>query len=426
MGQALQKVSRDELALIKTDVVDVVANRVNEMVGSGQLQLPENYAAGNAIASWWLALQACTDKQGNSALAICTKDSVANATLDMVVQGLTPAKSQCYPIVYGQTLACQRSYFGDEAVLKRVFGQATRVYAEIEWTGDEVVFEIAGGRRTVKSHEQSTSSITGKLKDVAGCYVVIEFPAELERPAECEYMTIEQIKTSWKKSKTYKGPSSSSPHVDAPDQFCKRTVIRRASKRLINTSDDHYLIAAVRRQEMTMAEAEADVLATEAAESGETIDLEAVQAGLDEKRAAAVEAQEAADAQAEVDQLSDQLAENHETIAEAEFPAQPQQAETETTPKEEAVTSGGAQSDAPESPNEATDPPASSPFSRFQDLIDHHELNATRARKVLAEALNLKDVRTLKNDDYEYAMKNVDLFLDLYKGNTPNTGDVQV
>ena len=406
---ALQKIDKSELALIKQDVVDVVATRVNEMVGSGQLQLPENYAAGNAIASWWLALQACVDKQGNDALAICTKDSIANATLDMVVQGLTPAKEQCYPIVYGQTLACQRSYFGDEAVLKRVFGQATRVYAEIEWSGDDVVFSIEGGRRSVKSHEQSTKNITGNLKDIAGCYVVVEFAAALERASECEYMTIGQIKTSWQKSKTYKGPSSSSPHVDAPDQFCKRTAIRRACKRLINTSDDHYLLAAVRRQEMSMAEAEANEMATIAAESGETIDLDKVQRGLDEKRAAAIEAQAAADAQAEVDQLSKQLADNHKTIS-----------ESETTPQEESETSlGGAQSDAPEASKEATDQPsASSPFSRFQDLIDAHEMNATRARKVLADALNLQDVRTLKNDDYNYALQNIDLFLDLYKKGT--------
>ncbi len=424
MGKQIQKVDKVALALIKQDVVDVVANRVNEMVGAGQLQLPENYAAGNAIASWWLALQACVDKNGNDALAICTKDSVANATLDMVVQGLTPAKQQCYPIVYGKTLVCQRSYFGDEAVLKRVFGQATRVYAEIEWTGDEVLFEIAGGRRTVKSHEQATSNITGKLKDVAGCYVVIEFAPEQKRPAECEYMTIDQIKTSWKKSKTYQGPSSSSPHTDAPDQFCKRTAIRRACKRLINTSDDHYLIAAVRRQEMTMAEAEADQLAIEAGESGEPIDLEKVQRGLDEKRAAAVDAQAAADAQAEAE-AQPQPQPQPEPDRELEpKPESDSEAETQADAEEETSQGGDEQEASESTPSEESESQsASSPFSRFQDLIDKHELNATRARKVLVEALNLPDVRTLKNDDYDYALSNIELFLDLYKGKAAPTTD---
>lgn len=416
MGNKIQKVTKDELALIKTDVVDVVANRVNEMIGSGQLQLPENYAAGNAIAAWWLALQACQDKNENDALAICTKNSVANATLDMVVQGLTPAKEQCYPIVYGKALTCQRSYFGDEAVLKRVFGQATRVYSEVEWKGDNVVFDIVGGRRMVKSHEQATTNITGNLKDIAGCYVVVEFPAEMERPPECEYMTIDQIKTSWKKSKTYKGPSSSSPHTDAPDQFCKRTAIRRACKRLINTSDDHYLIAAVRRQEMTMAEAEADELATESAVTGEVVDLDEVQRGLDEKRKAADEAQAAADAQNERDQRA--AAASQQQPTETEAPQQKEEPQAETS-------QGGATSEAsPEAPAESSDeepPAAASPFSRFQDLIDAHELNATRARKVLAEALNVDDVRKLKTDDYEYALKNIDLFLELYRGDKSAT-----
>lgn len=173
-----------------------------------------------------------------------------------------------------------------------------------------------------------------------------------------------------------------------------------------------------------MAEAEADELAIEAAESGELIDLGEVQRGLDKKRAAAVDAQAAADAQGERE-----WADEHDAAHERgddDMPESKPETETETQADAEEETSrGGDASETSEStPSEESEPQsASSPFSRFQDLIDEHELNATRARKVLAEALNLPDVRTLKNDDYDYALSNIELFLDLYKGKAAPTTD---
>jgi recombination protein RecT len=239
------------IALVKRDVIDVVAARVQELVSNGQLELPENYAVGSALMSWWLALQVAETKDREPVLQACTRESIANATLEMVVLGLTPAKKQCYPIAYGATLCCQRSYFGDEAVLRRVRPDVAHVWAEIIYKSDTIKWRIRGGRRTVEEHIQDEANVGG-LDKIAGCYVVIEdVDGEV---LDCTRMTIAEIKTSWKKSKTYgKGDTF---HTEQPDQACKRTVIRRAAKRLVNSSDDSYLKRAIERSELSAAEAE--------------------------------------------------------------------------------------------------------------------------------------------------------------------------
>lgn len=43
-----------------------------------------------------MTLQSMTDKNRKPALTVCTKDSIANSLLDMVVQALNPVKKQCY------------------------------------------------------------------------------------------------------------------------------------------------------------------------------------------------------------------------------------------------------------------------------------------------------------------------------------------
>jgi len=105
----------NQLALVKKDTVDIVAAKVREFQERGELDLPPNYSPENAMKSAWLILQNTFDKNKKPVLHACTKDSIANSLLDMIVQGLNPAKKQCYFIAYGNQLVCQRSYFGTMA-----------------------------------------------------------------------------------------------------------------------------------------------------------------------------------------------------------------------------------------------------------------------------------------------------------------------
>ena len=82
-------------------MVDTVLSKIKDFEEAGELKLPTNYSAANALKSAWLILQETKDRNDKPALVVCTKESVANALLDMVVQGLSPMKKQCYFIVYG-------------------------------------------------------------------------------------------------------------------------------------------------------------------------------------------------------------------------------------------------------------------------------------------------------------------------------------
>jgi len=72
---------------MKRTVADAVAQKVNEFVKNHEIDLPASYSVGNALKAAWLILQETKTKDDKLALDVCTKDSIANAMLDMVVQG---------------------------------------------------------------------------------------------------------------------------------------------------------------------------------------------------------------------------------------------------------------------------------------------------------------------------------------------------
>lgn len=264
---AKQNTSTD-LAIIKKDIVDVVGQKINEYVAGGQLHLPENYSPDNAIKSAWLILQSTETKDGKPALKHCTRDSIANALLNMVVQGLNPAKKQGYFIAYGDKLEFQRSYFGTAAIAMRIL-KCRAPYAEVVYEADEFEYEIRGNRKVVTRHVQKLENIDPKK--IKAAYCVIEFPDH--RPDYTEIMTMEQIRKSWQMSKA--NPSSeNSTHNKYPDQMAKRTVINRACKLLINsTADSDLLIEHFNKADQVAAEQEMVEAATQEANQ-ELVDVE--------------------------------------------------------------------------------------------------------------------------------------------------------
>ena len=109
-------------AMIDKNITDFVLEKVQKFESNGQIFFPENYSPENALKSAWLKLQEIKDKNSRLALQVCTKPSIANALFNMVIQGLNPAKNQCYFIPYGDQLTLMRSYFGTIAVAKQ-FGE---------------------------------------------------------------------------------------------------------------------------------------------------------------------------------------------------------------------------------------------------------------------------------------------------------------
>lgn len=253
--------------LSQAAVVVNVGKQVRGFIEKKTLHLPDDYSPENALKSAWLILQTVQDKSGNPALKVCSQESVANALLDMIVQGLNPAKKQCYFIVYGNTLTCQRSYFGEQALAERL-NPGIEIYTDVVYEGDGFEMGKMRGRTVVTKH---TSTLENqKVEKIIAAYCGIVDRATGE-DLGAEVMTIEQIRKSWSMSKTYQ-PTGQGPHNKFPDQMCKRTVIRRRCKGIINSSSDALLMESIRRQDEDAIEAE---IAEEATinGNGETLSL---------------------------------------------------------------------------------------------------------------------------------------------------------
>lgn len=252
--------AKTQLAMIKEDTVDIVAQKVQQFQERGELHFPENYSPENAMKSAWLTLQTIkTGKQDGyrPALEVCTRDSVANALLSMVIQGLNPDKKQGYFIVYGKQLVFQRSYFGTMAVTKRVTG-AKSIDAAVIFDADEVDYEMRNGRIINLSHKQKFGSINKDKID--GAYCTITMPGG---EVYNELMTIDEIRQAWSMSqmwgKDQKTENKGSTHDGFKQEMCKKTVINRACKKFMNSSDDSSLVIQhFNRQDESLAEAEAD------------------------------------------------------------------------------------------------------------------------------------------------------------------------
>jgi len=252
-----QQTQQSQLALIKKDVVDVVANAIRKYQENGQLQLPPDYSAENALKSAWLALQNTIDKNGKPVLQACDKNSIANALLNMIIQGLTPAKNQCYFVAYGNQLTCMRSYHGTMTLAKRVDDNIEDIFAEVVYEGDTFKYKINRGRKEIIEHAQALENIDSKKIKAAYCVVYYR-----DGRARTEIMTIDEIKQAWKQSQVKpideKGNiRAGTTHEKFTAEMCKRTVINRCCKPIINSSSDNYLFKqAVTRSEEIAAETE--------------------------------------------------------------------------------------------------------------------------------------------------------------------------
>lgn len=277
----------NQLAMVKKDTVDIVAAKVKQFQESGELHFPANYSPENAMKSAWLVLQDIKDKSGVPALQACSKDSIANSLLDMVVQGLNPAKKQGYFIAYGKTLSFQRSYFGTMAVTQRVTG-AKSIDASVIYEGDEVDYEIVNGRVTDLKHKQKFGN---QDKAIIGAYCTI---IEQDGTIYTELMTFAEIEKAWGQSKMNpKGDSST--HKKFPQEMAKRTVINRACKKFLNASDDNSLVMKHIHASDEIAEEAQLAEEIQGNANQEIIDVEGIEVPYDDETGEVVEPTESAE-----------------------------------------------------------------------------------------------------------------------------------
>ncbi|MGN1133340.1 MAG: recombinase RecT [Oscillospiraceae bacterium] len=232
------------LSAFKENVIDTVEKRVKEYTAKNEIDLPDNYSYPNAMKSAWLEIQEVKNKEGKPAFEVCTQASVANALLNMIVQGLNPAKKQCYFIVYGNQLVLQRSYFGTMHVAKAVCPQISDIYADVVYEDDIFEYEKVRGRTIISKHVQKLQNINPDKIIAAYCTIVYKDNTE-----QSTIMTYEECKQSWRKSRMSPVDSNGdlkagSVHKNYTAEMMKKTVVNKACKYIINSSDDSSIMIA--------------------------------------------------------------------------------------------------------------------------------------------------------------------------------------
>lgn len=200
------------------------------------LKFPPNYSVENALNSAYLMLKEAVDKNNKPLLAVCTKESVVNSLMSMATQGLNPIKKQCYFIAMGRKCTLMPSYFGTLAVTKRIANIIGEPVANIIYKGDvfEYEYNIETGEKKIKKHEQKLENISNN--NIVGAYAIVRTKEQII----IEIMNIDQIKASWGMGAA-KGNSKA--HNKFAEEMSKKTVLNRACKQLINSSDDSSLMS---------------------------------------------------------------------------------------------------------------------------------------------------------------------------------------
>ena len=256
--------NNNELAIVKKNVVDVVENKIMQFIQDGELHLPADYSPQNALRAAWLILQETKaktpDKEEVPALTYCTRDSIANALLSMIVQGLNPIKKQVYFIAYGNQLVCQRSYFGNIYLAKLADPEIEDIIGTVVYEGDKFEYYIHRGKTFVREHVQSLGSVD--KKKIVAAYATVLRKDGNEAKEYSSIMTMEEIKQAWKQSKMYPiddrgNIKACSTHDKFTADMAEKTAINGLCKHIINTSTDNYLVLdAYRKTEDAIVTAE--------------------------------------------------------------------------------------------------------------------------------------------------------------------------
>lgn len=272
----------NELAKQGKTIVDSVQKRIVGMQNSGSIELPNNYSVGNALKSACLILQETQTKDKEPVLQACTQESIANSLLDMATQGLNPSKGQCYFIAYGNKLTMSRSYLGTIALTKRIKGvKDVKGYAVYKDDKFELGFDILAGKQKIL---EFCPSLNRDSKNLIGAFALILGENEI---LHTEYMDINQIHNAWNRG-NMKGNSGA--HKNFADQMAIKTVINRACKFYVSTSDDSDKIAEFMNKTIEDTDRELEEEKKEFANK-EVIEVEEVPENIDEETGEIIEAE---------------------------------------------------------------------------------------------------------------------------------------
>lgn len=221
--------SNTALKEMQEKTVNAVMKQVEELQQTGGLVLPKDYNVNNALKSAWIYIQTIETRTKQKAIDVCTKLSICNCLLEMVIRGQHP-KKHCYFIPCGNSLEYWERYTGKVLRAKRDT-KIQDVVAQIVYEGDKFVYTVdENGYYQLVSHETAIENINpDKIK---AAYAVVIFK---DGSKHLEIMTIDQIRKSWQQGAAR---GTSGAHQNFTDQMCKKTVIARACKIELDSATD--------------------------------------------------------------------------------------------------------------------------------------------------------------------------------------------
>lgn len=215
-----------------SNVGTLVLNRVDEMCKVG-FTMPKDYNYVNAVKATMLKLQEVKDKNGRSALEVCTPSSIQSALFSMVVKGLDVSKNQAYLVCYGQQLQLQESYFGKVLQVKRIFPE-WEPRPNIVHEGDTFKYTVnpETGRRELVEHTQSLENLD---KPIVGGYIYLPCA---DGGKDLYVMTAKQIAAAWSKSR-----SGGATAKQFPEKMAMKTIVNSGCTMVINSNPSQSTVA---------------------------------------------------------------------------------------------------------------------------------------------------------------------------------------
>lgn len=213
-------------------VGDIVLSRVNEMSEAG-FTLPADYNPTNAIKASMLVLQEIKDKNGKSALEVCTQASIQAALFKMLCYGENVANIQGYFVVYGNQLQYQESYFGKVLRVRRIFPE-WEPRPNIVHEGDTFKYTVnpETGRKELVEHTQSLENLD---KPIVGGYIYLPCA---DGGKDLYVMTAKQIAAAWSKSR-----SGGATAKQFPEKMAMKTIVNSGCTMVINSNPSQSTVA---------------------------------------------------------------------------------------------------------------------------------------------------------------------------------------
>lgn len=166
-----EKKEAESRELVAKDFTEGMVVKIKQKEKFG-LTFPKDYNYTNELMSAMLILQDTQDMNKKPVLQSCTRASIENALIEMVTDGLSIRKKQCYPVAYAGKLSCQPSVYGATCVARR-YGLVD-INAEVVYEGDKFSYTIKNGKKTIVVHTQEIDNIDNdKIKGAYAVAVVL-------------------------------------------------------------------------------------------------------------------------------------------------------------------------------------------------------------------------------------------------------------